>query len=180
MILSTVQYCLVYVQYLSKIKRQTVFHLFRHVMRVARLRNITTTTATASTVTHNLSKVSVLATATTGDIGHFQALQQSEQVRLVKLMSHNQSYFLAFGMVWTPLVPSAVMRLTSTELKGFQQAIQLLFIRICGCIPGTVVTGWLIDASCLLWTEEEDGTKSSCFIYDNDQLTLKYLLPGQE
>ena len=80
--------------------------------------------------------------------------------------------------VFTPLVPSAIMRSTSSKLKGFQQAIQLLFIRLFGAIPGTLLIGWLIDSSCLLWTTEDDGSQAACFSYDNGDFVLMLLVPA--
>ena len=82
------------------------------------------------------------------------------------------------SLVFTPLVPSAIMRSTSSKLKGFQQAIQLLFIRLFGAIPGTLLIGWLIDSSCLLWTTEDDGSQAACFSYDNSDFVLMLLIPA--
>ena len=81
-------------------------------------------------------------------------------------------------IVFTPLVPSAIMRSTSSKLKGFQQAIQLLFIRLFGAIPGTLLIGWLIDSSCLLWTTEDDGSQAACFSYGNSDFVLMLLIPA--
>ena len=75
------------------------------------------------------------------------------------------------------MVPSAIMRSTKSKLKGFQQAIQLLFIRLFGAIPGTLLIGWLIDSSCILWTTEDDGSQAACFLYSNRDLVLMELIP---
>ena len=53
---------------------------------------------------------------------------------------------------------------------GIQSAIYRLF----GSVPGPLLFGAIIDATCLSW-KVECGRRGNCWVYDNDQLSLNGL-----
>lgn len=47
-----------------------------------------------------------------------------------------------------------------------------MVVRAVGSIPGPIVVGALFDSSCLHW-QEDCGDRGKCYVYDNDDLTLR-------
>ena len=82
------------------------------------------------------------------------------------------------GLFFVPLVPAAMMRSTTARLKGLQQALQIVLLRLVGALPGTIIAGWLIDGACTLWTKDADGSNNSCFAYDNFKFAVNLVVPG--
>ena len=82
------------------------------------------------------------------------------------------------GLFFVPLVPAAMMQSTTARLKGLQQALQIVLLRLIGALPGTIITGWLIDGACTLWIKDSDGADSSCFSYNNFSFALNLVVPG--
>ena len=84
------------------------------------------------------------------------------------------------GLFFVPLVPAAMMQSTTARLKGLQQALQIVLLRLVGALPGTIITGWLIDGACTLWIKDSDGADSSCFAYNNFSFALNLVVPGSK
>ena len=158
--------------------KQVDCHMYRHAMRdVDCTKLMKTLDVHVSTMISSWSMVFVIPIARFGDIGSsFYYYLFPSLAAWVSYSPIHTTYNDC--LVFTPLVPSAIMRSTSSKLKGFQQAIQLLFIRLFGAIPGTLLIGWLIDSSCLLWTTEDDGSQAACFSYDNSDFVLMLLVPA--
>ena len=47
-----------------------------------------------------------------------------------------------------------------------------MFFRLFGSIPGPIIVGALFDSSCLYW-QEECGSRGNCWVYDNNDLSLR-------
>ena len=47
-----------------------------------------------------------------------------------------------------------------------------MLFRVLGGIPGPIIVGALFDASCLYW-QEECGDRGNCWVYDNNNLSLR-------
>ena len=71
-----------------------------------------------------------------------------------------------------------MMRSTTARLKGLQQALQIVLLRLIGALPGTIIAGWLIDGACTLWIKDAEGDNNSCFAYDNFQFAINLVVPG--
>ena len=163
------------IQYVT---RQVDYHMCHHVMLdVGCIKPMKTQDVPVSMMISNLKMDFVIQIVRFGDTGcsSYCYLLQSPAAWVSYSPVHTT--YTPY-LVFTPLVPSAIMRSTSSKLKGFQQAIQLLFIRLFGAIPGTLLIGWLIDSSCLLWTTEDDGSQAACFSYDNGDFVLMLLVPA--
>ena len=53
--------------------------------------------------------------------------------------------------------------------------ITLHFLLV-GSIPGPIIFGTMIDASCALWQEDCSQKKGSCWIYDNEWLSYRIVI----
>lgn len=86
-------------------------------------------------------------------------------------------FIFVFFLIYVPmpLVPTAVLRTFDSEDKSFQMAVQTMFMRLFGTIPGPVIIGRLIDGTCVVW-QEINGEKGACFLYDNDQLAKAFII----
>jgi len=47
-----------------------------------------------------------------------------------------------------------------------------VFFRVLGSIPAPIIVGALYDSSCLFW-QEECGDRGNCWVYDNNDLSLR-------
>ena len=163
------------IQYVT---RQVDYHMCHHAMPdVGCIKPMKTQDVPVSMMISNLKMDFVIQIARFGDTGCSSYCYLFPSPAAWVSYSSVHTTYNPFS-VFTPLVPSAIMRSTSSKLKGFQQAIQLLFIRLFGAIPGTLLIGWLIDSSCLLWTTEDDGSQAACFSYDNGDFVLMLLVPA--
>lgn len=66
------------------------------------------------------------------------------------------------------------------ELRTFAFGIRWIFVRLFGTIPGPLLFGYLVDQSCILWTQAtgEVTRKVKCVIYDNPQLGYAIITGG--
>ncbi|XP_064652501.1 solute carrier organic anion transporter family member 4C1-like [Lineus longissimus] len=93
-----------------------------------------------------------------------------------------QSLFLAFLFVvifciflaLTPTV-TATLRCVPENLRGYSLAIQWVFIRFLGSIPGPLVFGAVVDSSCIVW-QDKCGKRGSCWIYDGFTTSWRLLI----
>ena len=63
-------------------------------------------------------------------------------------------------------------RCISDEQRTLGLGVHSVFMRVIGSIPGPVAVGLLFDSSCLYW-QRECGDKGKCYVYDNDDLTVR-------
>ncbi|CAK8680098.1 unnamed protein product [Clavelina lepadiformis] len=68
-------------------------------------------------------------------------------------------------------VLQASLRCVAFNQRSFAIGLQVLFSRILGTVPGPLIVGALFDRACSKWTQE-CGTRGSCLIYDNKNLSL--------
>merc|ERR1711911_440737 len=103
--------------------RQVDCHMCRHAMRVVDcIKLMKTLVVHVSTMISSWSMVFVIPIARFGDIGcSFYYYLFPSLAAWVSYSPIHTKYNL--HSVFTPLVPSAIMRSTSSKLKGFQQAI---------------------------------------------------------
>jgi len=51
------------------------------------------------------------------------------------------------------------------------------FQLIVGSIPGPIIFGTILDASCKVWQTDPDAeTRGSCWIYDNDGMAIRIVV----
>jgi len=66
-----------------------------------------------------------------------------------------------------------LFRCTSDEQRTLALGLQSVLVRLLGSVPGPIIVGALFDSSCLYWREEECGGRGNCWVYDNDDLSLR-------
>jgi len=59
------------------------------------------------------------------------------------------------------LVPPAVFRTFESDDKPYQVALQTMLTRLLGTIPAPIIIGNLIDQTCVVWQNYENGERGS-------------------
>ncbi|XP_071956000.1 solute carrier organic anion transporter family member 4A1-like [Antedon mediterranea] len=72
---------------------------------------------------------------------------------------------------------STTLRCIPENQRSFGMGVQWIFARIFGTIPGPILFGLAIDASCLMW-QYDCGNKGSCWLYSNTDMGRNLLLIG--
>ncbi|XP_064652498.1 solute carrier organic anion transporter family member 4C1-like [Lineus longissimus] len=85
-------------------------------------------------------------------------------------------FILAFSLAVanTPMI-TATLRCIPDNLRGYALAVQWVFIRFFGTIPGPLLFGGTVDNSCNVW-QNKCGTRGSCWHYDSFKFGLTMTL----
>lgn len=67
-------------------------------------------------------------------------------------------------------------RCVSKQDKSVTQGLILMLISLFALIPGPIMFGRIIDATCLVWTEQCSGRRGNCQLYD--QRKFRYYING--
>jgi len=70
---------------------------------------------------------------------------------------------------------SFTYRCISDEQRTLGLGVHSVVMRVIGSIPGPIVVGAIFDSSCLYW-QRECGDKGKCYVYDNDDLTVRIFI----
>ncbi|XP_067950254.1 solute carrier organic anion transporter family member 4C1-like [Watersipora subatra] len=82
-------------------------------------------------------------------------------------------FVTAFSLSTSMTVAS--LRVVSAELRTYSMAVQMVFLRFLGSVPGPLLFGAMFDASCLVW-KGGCGSNGLCWVYDTKELTLRVTL----
>lgn len=82
--------------------------------------------------------------------------------------------FVLIGFTMIAVAPgdSIQLRCVPEEHKTYAQGLKLLIVRSFGTVVGPVLTGRLLDNTCLVWREDCSGESLSCWLYDTEQMSL--------
>ncbi|XP_033100149.1 solute carrier organic anion transporter family member 4A1-like [Anneissia japonica] len=72
---------------------------------------------------------------------------------------------------------ATTLRCIPDNQRSFGLGVQWIFARVFGTIPGPILFGLAIDASCTMW-QYECGNKGSCWLYSNEEMGRNLLLIG--
>nr|XP_002731063.1 PREDICTED: solute carrier organic anion transporter family member 4C1-like [Saccoglossus kowalevskii] len=88
-------------------------------------------------------------------------------------------FFLIMLMMFLLMAPSNIltMRCVPDQQRSHALGMCSIIYRCFGSIPGPIVIGAVIDSSCLLW-QEVCGDSGTCWIYDNHEFGLKFVVIG--
>ena len=80
-------------------------------------------------------------------------------------------YFTTF-FTYVNSVPAtnSIFRIVSPELRTQAMGINWALVRLLGTIPGPIIAGKLIDATCIAW-QYSCGERGSCRLYDRNSLS---------
>lgn len=80
-----------------------------------------------------------------------------------------------FRFAQSPPALSVTLRCIHDKQRTFALGIQWFVVRLMGTVPGPIMFGTVIDSSCLVW-KEKCGENTSCWIYDNAQLSRNFFI----
>ncbi|KAF6020599.1 SLCO4C1 [Bugula neritina] len=86
-------------------------------------------------------------------------------------------FFFTF-MMGSPLV-MATLRVVPEKQRAYAVSFQWVFYDfLVGSLPGPIIFGSMIDASCSLW-DEECSVRGSCWVYNNLHMSVRLLIVNQ-
>ena len=65
-------------------------------------------------------------------------------------------------------------RSVEPQERSLSLGFQTLIARSIGTVPGPIVFGYIIDQTCLLWSQNKDCSMGSCRLYDN--IAMSYIV----
>ncbi|KAK7479082.1 hypothetical protein BaRGS_00029674 [Batillaria attramentaria] len=76
--------------------------------------------------------------------------------------------FLLIGFTMIAVAPGDAIQLRCVpeEHKTYAQGLKLLIVRSLGTVVGPIITGRLLDNTCMVWRENCGGGSLSCWLYD--------------
>ncbi|CAH1775346.1 unnamed protein product [Owenia fusiformis] len=77
----------------------------------------------------------------------------------------------------SPIGMSASLRVIPDAQRSYSVGIKWVIMRFLGTVPGPILFGAIFDIACRQWQEKCDE-RGSCWIYDNNSLSLNLLLLG--
>ena len=66
-------------------------------------------------------------------------------------------------------------RSVDPQQKSLALGLQTLIARGLGTVPGPIVFGYMIDLTCMLWSQDEDCSSGSCRLYNNTSMSYLVL-----
>ena len=63
------------------------------------------------------------------------------------------------------------------EQRALALGMQSVMFRVLGSIPGPIIFGAIFDSACVYW-QYECGKRGNCWVYDNDNLSLRAFAMG--
>ncbi|XP_033727827.1 solute carrier organic anion transporter family member 4C1-like isoform X2 [Pecten maximus] len=84
-------------------------------------------------------------------------------------------FAIFFRFAQSPPALSVTLRCIHDKQRTFALGIQWFVVRLMGTVPGPIMFGSVIDSSCLVW-QEKCGENTSCWIYDNSQLSRNFFI----
>ncbi|XP_053383119.1 solute carrier organic anion transporter family member 4C1-like isoform X2 [Mercenaria mercenaria] len=83
------------------------------------------------------------------------------------------SIFLLF--VPSPPAVAATLRCIHDSHRTLGLGLKWFIVRLLGTVPGPILFGAIIDNTCVIW-REKCGQRASCWIYNNDKLSLNFFI----
>ncbi|KAF6041058.1 SLCO4C1 [Bugula neritina] len=85
--------------------------------------------------------------------------------------------FVVFFITFLMGAPTTMttLRVVPESQRAFAISFQWVFLRFFGSIPGPIIFGSMIDASCSLW-DEECSVRGSCWVYNNFDMSLRLFI----
>ena len=103
------------------------------------------------------------------------SVYQSSRTLVNATLTNTTVVYPELHELWLLFSMPIVHRVVAEEQRALGLGFQSVIARLCGGVPGPIVTGYLFDSSCEHW-QYQCGEQGHCWVYDNRGLA--YLVLG--